>query len=150
MTDDFNDIFNNEAIPPADAGEYAEGLTKVLKRMPDRYLKQIACGKGWYQIIVELDERLARLCPEYEVYQVKEKFGALRYYWGCAGKVAPEVYQEMLDITRNYENLSKTVCEETGEPGVLMVRNYWLKTLNPEIAPEGYEIYYKESTSSEV
>jgi len=149
MTNDFDEIINNEPTPPNDAGEYAEGLTQVLKRIPDRYWKVIECGRGWYQIIVELDNRLSRLCPNYEVYQVKEKFGGLRYYWGCSGKVAPEVYQEMLDITRSYENLSKTACEDTGEPGVLMIsNNYILKTLNPETAPKHYEIYYKESAAS--
>ena len=35
---------------------------------------------GWEQLIVDLDARLAAIDPDYAVAQIKEKFGALRYY----------------------------------------------------------------------
>lgn len=141
MTDDFSDIIDGIATAPADAGEYSQGLERVLNRFPSGHLKAIECEKGWYQIIVELDDRLSRICPSYEIYQIKQKYGVLRYRWGSKERLAPEMYQKMLDISNAYENLSKTVCEVTGEPGVLMVKDYWLKTLNPDTAPDGYELY---------
>jgi hypothetical protein len=35
----------------------------------------------WYPLLVELDEQLGALLPNYVLHQVKEKFGGLRYYW---------------------------------------------------------------------
>jgi hypothetical protein len=44
--------------------------------------EQIAyCGKGWYWILEELDQKLLKLDPYYKITQVKEKFGGLRYYF---------------------------------------------------------------------
>lgn len=48
------------------------------------------CAKGWYgciapdvwkDIILEADEMLAFIDPDYQINQVKEKFGTLRYYF---------------------------------------------------------------------
>lgn len=64
---------------PADAGRYADGLARILTRF-DATRGSIQCGPGWYPLLVELDERLAEICPDYVVLQVKEKFGTLRYY----------------------------------------------------------------------
>jgi hypothetical protein len=64
---------------PEDAGEWAGGLERILHRIPAGCGRWIDCGPGWYPILVGLDLRLAELAPGYEVYQVKEKFGTLRY-----------------------------------------------------------------------
>jgi hypothetical protein len=37
-------------------------------------------GKGWLPVLVELDRVLALIDPEYQIHQIKEKFGGLRYY----------------------------------------------------------------------
>ncbi len=66
---------------PEDAGEHAEALRGILLRIPDGWSRWIFCGRGWYPLLVELDEQLRTLFPNYELHQVKEKFGGLRYYW---------------------------------------------------------------------
>lgn len=169
---------------PEDAGEYAEGLERILRRIPDGWGRWIGCGPGWYPLIVELDRELAALDPAYRVHQVKEKFGTLRYYFSPSPEAPLEccapyltavanhedgafdaylqhcdteehkttdaarepvrqarsvVAHQMRQIVDRYERLSAEICEETGTPGVLMVRNGWYRTLNPEIAPEGFE-----------
>src|ERR1039458_10139551 len=35
---------------------------------------------GWVLIVDELDEKIAKLAPNYHLHQAKEKFGGLRYY----------------------------------------------------------------------
>jgi hypothetical protein len=66
---------------PSDAGEYGERLAAMLARIPDGWGRWISCSRGWYPVICELDEQLARLFPDYHIHQVKEKYGGLRYYW---------------------------------------------------------------------
>jgi hypothetical protein len=74
---------------PEDAGEYAEALRGMLVRIPDGWGRWIRCDRGWYPLLVELDEQLRTLLPNYVIHQVKEKFGGLRYYWE-PGEEAPD------------------------------------------------------------
>ena len=66
---------------PKDAGEHADALRGMLLRIPDGWGRWIRCDRGWYPLLVELDEQLRGLFPKYELHQVKEKYGGLRYYW---------------------------------------------------------------------
>ena len=69
--------------------EIAEGIEKILDRIPERWGKGIYAPAEWFPILVELDRDIAKLHPEYAVHQVKEKFGGLRYYTDHDG--CPEV-----------------------------------------------------------
>ena len=50
----------------------------------------------WYDLLVRCDAELEALCPGYNIVQIKEKFGGLRYY------VHPET-PEMSAVIRRYE-----------------------------------------------
>jgi len=67
---------------PGDAGDHAAALERILRRIPDGWGRWIDCDAGWYPIIARLDAAIADLVPAYEVLQVKEKYGTLRYYVG--------------------------------------------------------------------
>ena len=97
--------------------------------------KWIDVDEGWYQLVVSCDEELMAIDPKYAILQIKEKFGALRYYMSPSNDTTAEQRDAMWAIVLKYEELSKTVCEATGKPGVLMKSiGGWLKTLNPEYA----------------
>jgi hypothetical protein len=97
------------------------------------------CGDGWYNIIDKLSAEIEKYnkvvmesdIPEDDKYpviafQVKEKFGGLRFYVGGA----PEFIHEL--ITKA-ENESYEVCENCGiKDGVeteASKGHYWIKTL---------------------
>lgn len=131
---------NIDELVPDDAGEYYDGLRTILSKIGDGYGKSIACDKGWYPLIISCDEELTAICPNYEILQIKEKFGTLRYYF-----YAPEECDcdraKMNDVVNMYENLSAVTCEVTGGPGVLMGQTNdwfsWVKTLDPKLP--GYD-----------
>lgn len=75
---------------------------------------------------------------------VKEKFGTLR--WQGSSRL-PELFQEMWQSHISHlENLSATICEETGKYGVLRTtkngaRGCWVRTLCADKAVEmGYDL----------
>jgi hypothetical protein len=68
---------------PKDAGQYKDILTDVMKRIPPSWGRWISCQKGWYPLIAETHQALVDIFPNYQVHQVKEKYGGLRYYWGA-------------------------------------------------------------------
>lgn len=115
--------------PSDTSSEYDEALEKILQRFPGGWGAYVGVGPGWFPLITELDARLAEIKPDYEVHQVKEKFGGLRYYIGSGS-------EEMHQLIQEAEERSYKICEETGKPGRLVYRNSWMKTLNTEDYPD--------------
>lgn len=125
---------------------------KLLDRIDPSYGKWISCNEGWYRILEELDAKLAFLCPEYGIAQVKEKYGTLRFYCGTPGGVVGDL---MDDAIRQAEELSAKTCELCGKSSMrggdgwvydqsvgTRVRGGWYKTVCDDCGiPLGYAPY---------
>ena len=89
-------------------------------------------GPGWMKLIYDLSEELEKEIIKLEkkwtkedlenvcAFQVKEKYGTLRYYMDRST-------DEMYWLISEYESKSSTICEQCGEPGKLR-GSYWLYT----------------------
>lgn len=82
---------------------------------------------GWKDLIEETDRMLSYLDPDYEINQIKEKFGALRYYFDT--KKTGMDKKIMLVIASYAEYRSMSQCEVCGNFGELRTDQPWLKTL---------------------
>ena len=131
---------------PEDAGEYAEELMDILNRIPDGWGRWLSLGKGWYPLVIEINHKLRFMYPDYEIHQVKEKYGTLRYYYGFPHdpdkeKVNPMIGDIMDDIITAAEQISTYTCETCGGRGRTRMHNYWYKTLCKYCANEqGYPL----------
>ncbi len=152
---DHQQILNAMHVPK-DAGEYTEALRGMLVRIPDGWGRWISCDRGWYPLLVELDEQLRALLPNYVIHQVKEKYGGLRYYWESGEEIHdpydPGGEAAIADLERRMklaeqlvdaaEGRAGVTCELCGEAGRLHrtpARAPWYKTLCPACAErEGY------------
>jgi hypothetical protein len=125
---------------------------KLISRMPKGWFPSIDCSSGWDRILDEVEERLNYLDPNYEVHQVKEKFGTLRFYYTpTIGGVVQDI---MDDVVRMAEALSGKTCELCGNSSGranattkfddtvdTKNRNGWYKTLCNTCAGEnGYPL----------
>ena len=90
-------------------------------------------GRGWWPLINQLLDDLLELGWDGVVFQVKEKFGGLRFYIGAGSDEIHERIQQA-------EDESYKVCEVTGKPGKLRSDLYWMHTL----CDEEYEKTKKE------
>lgn len=105
---------------------------------------------GWKTIVEETDAMLAYLDPEYEIQQIKEKYGTLRYYY--EGGKTRLVQDIMYAVVRQAEYESASSCEGCGNSSsrsdsskgitydptaVLKVRNGWYKTICDSCDPDG-------------
>lgn len=97
-------------------------LQHLIDRIPDQWGKYICVADGWHKIIIELDRQLALIDPKYEIHQVKEKFGGLRYY--CTLDF-DETARELIKVA---EQKCDETCETCGVPGVARTGG-WVKTL---------------------
>lgn len=112
---------------PDDAGEHRDGLIAIMRRIPPNWGRWISCDRGWYPILVRLDEALAALDPDYELHQVKSKYAGLRYYYRTEKDA--DVRKRMGELVDEAEALCERTCEFCGQPGVLYVGRYgWIST----------------------
>ena len=75
-------------------------------------------GKGWSKIIDSLYDNLP-IPKDIQVYQVKEKFGGLRFYISGAT-------EEQYAIIDKAEKMSEVTCESCGEDASVKKDGYWL------------------------
>jgi len=91
-------------------------------------------GDGWFPILKELLEALKPIAPSnFEILQVKEKFGGLRFYVG--GDYSARVEELILAA----ETEASDTCETCGKPGKLR-GEAWLATLCDECDSSKEEI----------
>lgn len=118
---------------------YPQEIQDVINRMTEKEFPRIECDSGWYGIIGDLNRELSSIDPDYTVFQVKEKFGVLRYYFRASKE---ELQRKMAAVVDHYTYISSTVCEISGKEGACMhVKDYWLKTVHPDNAPDGYVVF---------
>jgi hypothetical protein len=85
-------------------------------------------GNGWRKIVLEADQMLSRIDPDYKIHQVKEKFGTLRFYYGSE---KTGVDRKIMDaIVESAERKSHSICEDCGAYNAkLRTERYWTRTL---------------------
>jgi hypothetical protein len=84
---------------------------------------------GWKDIVLDTDKMLAYIDPDYEITQIKEKFGTLRYYYSSKFEYGSIEGNIMEAITRAAEARSASVCEICGKWGSLDDSSYYIRTL---------------------
>ena len=94
------------------------------------------CGNGWFQLIWNLSEEIENMFSKYKVnidcfdiFQVKEKFGSLRFYYVFLNDAGGNVADEISKLVTKYEDLSSKTCELCGKEGKLEDINGWYMTI---------------------
>lgn len=113
---------------------------EVHDMLEPRFATSGFCGfhppAGWLDLIVEIDDHLREVNPDYRIVQIKEKFGGLRYYTeGLTGE--QRLYVRLMD------ERSFGICQNCGSTeNVDQRRHGWLATLcdacNHVDNPRGY------------
>jgi len=117
--------------------ELLKTIEKLKKKIVPEYWKSIDVDEGWYQLVVDCDKELTEADPNYQIYQVKEKFGGLRYYTRPSNLDDKDTLKRIADIIAKYEDVASRTCSATGGPGVLMKSiGGWRKMLNPQYAAD--------------
>lgn len=88
-------------------------------------------GEGWQPIIEKLDKDLIDLLGDYDLWQIKEKFGGLRYYISAPPGCDVKKVAQIRDLIDAAEEASFHTCEVCGQPGSMDQTGGWMKTLCP-------------------
>ena len=115
--------------------EHPAGRERFVSRFASGWTPLIDVGPGWYQLLVDLDEDLARIAPGYVVQQVKSKFGTLTVH----DNPSPDPYDYVDQFRETIEAAewrSIEICEDCGAPAAQYVIRLWVWTLCPRHARE--------------
>lgn len=129
-----------ETAATGEPGEWQARLEPILERIPAEWGRWIACDSGWHPLICRLDDAIAALVPDYEIHQVKEKFGGLRFYYelgDCDEAVAREVEKLVGEAEREADRTCEQ-CSAEGERRKTRAASPWYKTLCSACAGERY------------
>ncbi|NDU71796.1 TraR/DksA family transcriptional regulator [Actinomadura sp. DSM 109109] len=110
-------------------------MTNVADRQIPEYLGFV--GPGWRDILLRAHADLLAVLPNYQVSQVKEKYGMLDihlapYVDPVTGEfgISRELGARVSAILRAAQDESRRTCEVCGEPGGETGRS-WIRTLCP-------------------
>lgn len=83
----------------------------------------LMCEDGWYKLIkklcLDIEKELKRSGQtDFQVLEVKEKWGGLRYYTSGTS-------EEILELIDKAEHDSYSICEKCGKPGKLKDWGWW-------------------------
>ena len=104
-----------------------KNILTIFKNIIKGDIGDFSIGMGWFNLIMKLLDRIEKILEkdEYiEIFQIKEKFGVLRFYFDTNSKHREEINK----IVFQTEEESTTTCENCGESGKTG-GSYWLKTL---------------------
>jgi len=104
-------------------------IKTIADRIAEGWGETIDVGPGWFDLIADLDARLARLSPGYVVEQCKTKYGGLRYYARPEDTDDIDTQMTFNEIIRDAEDQSTSICEECGAPGRQITLRGWIWTL---------------------
>lgn len=98
----------------------------VQEPVPLQPILNACVGKGWHKLIRNLVKDLYALGWDGRVYQIKEKFGGLRFY---IGEGTDAIHARITEA----EKESVRTCEISGKLGKIRAGG-WLKCLSDECA----------------
>jgi hypothetical protein len=111
---------------PVPAPVPQDGWLQLMEVFPEIYSEPVEAGPGWHHLLTLLAEwmREVGIPSDFTALQVKEKFGALRFYY--APHHDPQhPFEAVIAAT---ERLSQGVCETCGAPGSTR-KGGWVRTL---------------------
>jgi hypothetical protein len=115
---------------------------ETLKSRTSGYT-DIGCGDGWDNLLRMTDGALKETDPDYQIMQIKEKFGGLRYYISISEGLDDTARDQMYEIERTAEALSYCLCEQCGTTNGVETKSwgggYWILTLCQECGAKQVE-----------
>jgi len=131
----------NKRSAPVDSGIFSTQLDSLLARIIDAGDRYLACGRGWYKVLAELEERISIADPNCKLYRIGELDGRLLIEVADVSLIGSQAVRAAVTAA---ERRAGRTCEFSGEHGILMQRNGMFRVLNPATAPEGYQVVIKK------
>ena len=99
---------------------------EILDNFHADFVPNFCIGPGWMPLVFDAHKHLSEIDNNYVVYQIKEKFGGLRYY---AEPIEEKNIQLFVSVIGDAEARSLSICEICSNPAQTRKTNYTYRTL---------------------
>jgi hypothetical protein len=110
-----------------DVSEVEDLLKSLFSRFENSPLLYFSVNPGWFSILADLHKKLLFIDPDYTIFQIKEKFGGLRFY-ATFKNISPVSESIAHDLIALAEQRSCHSCEICGKYGTLSDDRSWKST----------------------
>lgn len=100
-------------------------LLKLFGRFENPPYIYFSVNTGWFKLLADLHAKLFYIDPNYTIFQIKEKFGTLRFYVTFSN-ISPIAEEICFDLISYAENKSSNICEICGGFGSRNEDKHWL------------------------
>jgi hypothetical protein len=100
---------------------------ELFSRFENPPIMYFSINTGWFSIIANLHKKLLFIDPNYTIFQIKEKFGSLRFY-ATFKNISPIAESIAFDLISVAERSSSFSCEICGRFGTQVEDKCWLST----------------------
>jgi hypothetical protein len=137
MTIDLESIYNQHikrysfytSKLPFDIQHYKQHIVNILSKIYPQYGITLNINPGWIPLIVDLHKQISSLVPDYRIYQIKEKFGSLRYYADFTTSIENiKNFEYLSELIQTAELKSQTICDICTQPATLRNHSFIYKT----------------------
>lgn len=114
------------------SNEYKDWIRDLRETFEEKVKELNIMYDGWVNSFIpqlkdELFDLLGSYVEQFNVLEIKEKFGSLRIYWcfdldGLQDEYVEDVeelYEQIEELLRKYSDISGKTCIVCGEPGVM-------------------------------
>lgn len=137
MTTDLESIYNQYIQRyssytfklPFDIQDYKKDILNIFSKIHPEYGITLSINPGWIPLIVDLHKQISSLISDYRIYQIKEKFGSLRYYADFTISIENiKNFEYLSELIHTTELKSQTICDICTQPGTLRNHSFIYKT----------------------
>lgn len=125
------------------SNEYKDWYNDILTALNAKMWEADFLPEGWTDTFIpemkkELAIALGSYVDDFTVFQIKEKYGALRIYWSWADREYTDdeakdligLYKEIETIIRKYERISEKTCVVCGKEATKMTTGWVMPVCN--------------------
>lgn len=116
---------NVEPDPTFSSSDVRELLFRLFGRFENPPYIYFSVNTGWFNLLDSLHKKLYYLDPHYTIFQIKEKFGSMRFY-ASFSDISPIAQSICFDLVDRAEIRSSNVCEICGKYGQISEHKHWL------------------------
>lgn len=134
------------------SNEYKDWKADLRETFEEKVKELNIIYDGWVNSFIpqlkdELFDLLGSYVEQFNVLEIKEKFGSLRIYWGFDVyglkdeyvEDIEELYENIENLLRKYEDISSKTCIVCGETGI-MRDDYWMTPWCDKCYKNRYEV----------
>ena len=103
---------NNNSLETDYTAEHEHAFSHIYDRIIPCYGIYMEIPDCWLHLVLEIDEQITEIDPEYRICQIKEKYGELRYYVTLSENLSTKDKDKIMNIIDDVSLESRKILQQ--------------------------------------